>query len=91
MSQNYDYKANEDEANDDTMNDPLIGVYSAWINLIVQRLRKIDIETVLVREPRRNLGTKEGDDKHFDGLIGLVQHDVSETLGQVLQIIYKCD
>ena len=72
------------------MNDPLIGVYSAWINLIVRRLRRFKIGTMLVRETTRNFGPKQ-DDKQFDGMIGLVQQIVSKTIGKVLLTNYLCD
>ena len=58
------------------MNDPLVGIYSAFINLLVIKLRKIGIESIIVREPTKKVGTKQKDGKLFDGLIGLVQQDV---------------
>ena len=67
---------NEHEANDNTLNEPLLGIYSAFVNLIVERLRKIGIKSVLVRELSRKIGSKQKDGKLFDGLIGLVQQNV---------------
>ena len=58
------------------MNEPLVGIYSAFVNLIVFRLRKIGIESILVRDPTQKIGIKQKDGKQFDGLLGLVQQNV---------------
>ena len=58
------------------MKEPLIGIYSAFVNLIVRRLRKINVESVLVRDPTSKIGMKKDDGQLYDGLIGLVQQNV---------------
>lgn len=39
VMQHYWYKYNENDANDNTMNEPLEGVYSAFLNKVTKLLR----------------------------------------------------
>ena len=82
LYQNYWNFYNEETANDNTMDEPLKGIHSAFINLIVRRLRDINVETVLARDSSLKIGMKRKDGS-FDGIIGSVQENVSKiSFGQ---------
>ena len=68
------------------MNEPLIGIYSAFVNLIVHRLRKINVESVIVRDLTNKIGMKIDDGQLFDGMIGLVQENVSVQVHDIFEI-----